>query len=282
MNKEKIFFIHIPKSAGTSLIRIFASNIYFNKFFAVYPTRNTHPKEFLENYPEMLKSISVRRLRRLKIIGGHFNYGVHHHLNATSNYITILRNPVDRVISEYYYMKQKGFYHQSLIFNETLSLKNYLYHQETYYLNNLQTRLISGMPYRKGKEEVDDEMYKAALNNLKKFLAVGITERFVESLALFAINLGWKRIPVNIKKNVNYDKLFIDVDGETLDEIRKREKHDIKLYDEGIRLFENQLKNNEAEVRGLIQKINHMGRDYRFKLKLLNIAARLKKKLDLL
>lgn len=265
-------FIHLPKTAGTTLLNVLSTQVYFNKFKLLQPTKDTHPKEFLDNVEAQLEKV-IQSNDGTEVVGGHFGFAAHPDLSDPSNYFTILRNPVDRVISEYYFMKYKGMYYEKLINEEELDIIRYLNHPETVYLNNLQTRLISGVTYNSG-DLVDEGIYQRALNNLKQFAAVGITEKTDDTLALFYHNLRWRRLPYQLRVNVNDQRPDDIVSNEEIEAIKEREKYDIALYEEALLIFENQLNQCNSVVQGIKGKINDPG-IYRYYLKILNRVNRL-------
>ena len=125
-------------------------------------------------------------------------------------------------------MKDLGFYHQNDIEDKKLEIADYLYHPSTFYLNNLQTRLISGVSFEKG-DEVTEQIIEIGLDNLRKFIVAGVTERFAESLALMKIKLKWNHIPMLVFSNSNeLNKPVVSDDIKR--EIEKREKYDMILY----------------------------------------------------
>lgn len=261
------------------MVKTFENQIYFDRFLRLNPTRDTHPKKFLSGIPELVKEKVIPQMSKLKMIGGHFAFGIHAHVGDAPNYVTVLRNPIERVISEYFYMKQKGFYYQELILKEDLSLANYLNHPETEYLNNLQTRLISGVTYENG-DKVTDEIYEIALKNLREMRTVGISEKFSESLALFAILLKWERIPIHTIANRNDQRPKIDsLDSDTIKQIEQREKYDLALYNEAKKLFSDQLRTNREQIDKLLSKIENPNLFRRGSKQVFYVAHKLKSKL---
>ena len=250
-----IYYIHIPKTAGTSVIRIFEKQIYQSRFKRINPTRDIHPKKFLKDAPNYLKGYSPKESSKIDLIAGHFNHGVHKAISETFSYLTILRNPVERVISEYFYMKQMGFFHQSVIMDESLSLEDYLHHKDTYYLNNLQTRMLSGTSYDMG-DELNESNYKAALKNLQDLNAVGLTERLPETLALFYLKLKWSRVPVikSINKNLSRPDTY-SIQEECIKKIIEREQFDIRLYHEAEKIFQVSLGKYGEKIQELAHRI---------------------------
>ena len=52
-----------------------------------------------------LRELSQRRLQKTRMFKGHMVFGLHEVLPQPATYITVLRDPVDRVISAFYFMR---------------------------------------------------------------------------------------------------------------------------------------------------------------------------------
>jgi len=262
-------FIHIPKTGGTTLVDIMAHQIYFNKFQRLNPTRTTHPKDFLNKVEDLLEDVIVSK-HKIQVVGGHFGYQAHPKLNNPNKYFTILRDPVERVISEYFFMKYKGMYYQDLIESQQLSLKDYVLHPEIFYLNNFQTRLISGEKLQKG-EEVTEDIFQIAVKNLKKFEVFGLTEEMTSTLALFYLTLDWERLPYYIMSNSNDHKPKREsISTEEIKAIEQREKYDLLLYEEARKIFNERISTHEEKITSLKLKITNQKLPYKLYLKVLN------------
>jgi len=261
-------FIHIPKTGGTTIVDTLSRQILFNKYQRLNPTRTTHPKKFLDGVEDLLEKVISED--KTEVVGGHFGFAAHPKLTDPSEYFTVLRDPIERVISEYYFMKYKGMFYQDLIESENLGLEEYIHHPETFYLNNLQTRLISGVGYESG-EEVTRVIYDQALENLRKFKVFGITEDMGSTLALFYMVLEWKRVPYYLKSNVNDQRPKREsISKEETDAIRERDKYDVMLYQEAKSMFDSMVTEKATQIDSIKGRIMKPSTIYKLYLKVLN------------
>jgi hypothetical protein len=174
----------MPKSGGTTLKSIIKAN--------------TKPKWNYDVYYE--KKIREKKLRelskkRVSCIQGHFPFGVHRHFRKSCTYITMLREPIDRLISEYYFIRNSPK-HKQYFKIKKMSLDEYLSLPSN---KNKQTRLISGS----NENQLTRSHLEKAKENIKKHFSVaGITEMFNESLFLMQKEFGWKYTFLK-KTNVN-------------------------------------------------------------------------------
>jgi hypothetical protein len=226
-NEKAIFFLHIPKCAGTTL----TEEIIKKKF---------KPHESIIFYEhgtqvliDLLKGMSQKEQGKIKCIAGHFAFGIHRYYTAgPAAYITLLRDPIERVISHYYYVlrREDHYLHQTAV-GEKLTLKEYMENQLSIELNNGQTRVLAGIGWGAPYGKCPDSMLEQAKANLKNhFAAIGISEQFDEFLQLLNHKLGWV-IPEYKSKNVSENRLKIEnIDKKTLAVIEKYNRLDIELY----------------------------------------------------
>ncbi len=203
-------------------------------------------KNIIESVTELIRMPQNER-DKIDLFSGHMPFGLHKYFNRDCNYITILRNPVDRVISHYYYvLRTPHHYLYDEVTSSGMSLKDYVSSKISTELHNGQVRLLSGVE-EPGKSTpympLPDNALDVALKNLKeKFILAGVMERFDESLLAFAKILGWKKSYYKYYKkfNVSQNKsIKEDVDPETLRIIRKNNEIDIELYNIALRMFED-------------------------------------------
>jgi hypothetical protein len=236
MDREALIFLHIPKTAGTTLNRIIEWQYSPFEIFTMDPYR-------IRATPERLKRFPEGRRRRLRVVRGHMFYGIHECLPQGATYFTMLRDPVARVLSAYYFILRRPLnpFHRK-VKKERLGIEDCLrlFSQR----NNLQCRLIAGV---KDTAIADERLLDKAKENLtKSFSVIGISERFEESLMLMATTFNWE---IPFYKNWKVSKTRPQIGPGTVEMIRDHNRLDVDLYEFGKRLFEESLQKKEAAVR---------------------------------
>jgi hypothetical protein len=249
---KKLIFLHIPKTAGSTLRKIINQQYGVDEILKCYYHKQGVT---LQEAVRDMKALPKEQAAEIKIILGHVGFGLHEHLPWPCAYFTMLRDPVERVISGYYHILRDNT-HKFQAQVQTMSLKEYvssdLLRSEAARINavnamdNAQTRLLSGSVVHaelSGTEvnygECTGEMLDLAIRNLKKdFVAVGISERFDESLMLLKKALAWSSI-YYVKANVGWNRASReDVSKDTLRCIEKYNELDIELYRYARQMFD--------------------------------------------
>ncbi|MBU8590359.1 sulfotransferase family 2 domain-containing protein [Priestia megaterium] len=210
MEEKLIIFIHIPKTGGTTL------NDIFKKLYAENEIYDHIPVEEMSNHFSRLKE---EEKETLKAISGHHFYGIHDLFSKPYTYFTMMRNPIERVISLYYFLKTYPGYYQENMRN--MSFEDYLDWDPQ--AKNGQTQQICGIHSQISLEK--------AKENLKAFEVVGITEMFNESLLLLKNKLGWNDIAYTRKNVTKSRPLLREVPTEIIKKIKKNNQLDIELYE---------------------------------------------------
>ena len=214
--------IHIYKTAGTTfqsiLDKIFKSNeiVYANL-------------EGVEKCEEDLKKNRLANKESIKVIHGHFPFGWHNYFSKQAKYISFLREPINRVVSDYFYNREfsEGHNHS---FASKMTMEEYLNCDQLLDMDNGQTRYIAG-DYSTPFGQCSEEMLSKAKKNIDSmFLFVGLTEKFDESLVFINHYLGWKKIYYT-NKNVTQNKPRPStLTPQQKDIIQLRNKFDVELY----------------------------------------------------
>lgn len=256
--EKSVIFLHIPKAGGTTLNKIIKRQYRPDKIYIVRDSKNSH-KRFQDCIDE-IKVLPLAEREKIKVLRGHMGFGLHDFLPQPSVYLTLLRDPVERVISHYYFvLRTPHHYLHQKVTSEKMSLEDCIYSGISPELDNGQTRLLSStngdvdLPIPFG--HCNEEMLERAKENLRKyFVGVGLVESFDESLLLFKKLLNWNNI-FYTKRNVTQNRPSqSNFSPETLQLIRKHNEFDLELYQYAAGLFQKQIAHQIPSLKEELQK----------------------------
>ncbi len=172
-------------------------------------------------------------------------FGLHKDVPYQASYITILRDPIERVISYYHHVIRNPTHYLYEVVKDKLDLAAFADSQLTAEIDNGQTRLLAGpdfmwtIPYG----ECTQTMLEKAKQNLREnFSVVGIADQFDQTLILLKLKFGWDDL-FYTRANVTEGrpkKKNIPVSAKT---IIKQDNHlDIQLYQYGQELLNEQIR----------------------------------------
>jgi hypothetical protein len=234
-----LIFIHIPKTGGSTLDKVIERQYPQSTIYALNRER---VREAVTHF----KTLPLPEKSHIRCLTGHIPFGLHQYLAQPATYVTMLRQPVDRLISHYYFVKRfPRHYLYQQVTSRNMDLADYISSGISSELNNGQVRLLSGVETVDtvfGHEPVTSEILEIAKNNLRRYFAwVGLCERFDESLLLLSNRLRWKHI-YYARENVTFaHPSKRDIPRQTLQVIEKHNEFDLELYEFATRLFEEQL-----------------------------------------
>lgn len=227
-----LLFMHIPKTAGTSLRKIIEHQV---------PKEKRH---FIYNVKDKFDFINFKNKNNLQFIFGHFNYAdrIDTYLNRDYKFVTFMRDPVEQVISHYYH-----FYNSpdstnpnraNIIKPEHLvSLDKFI---NAPIANNLQIKYISGILNNKLKIYPKKTLELAKYHIDHYFDFIGITEYYDDSIKYLCNRYG---LDSEIKMlNVGERPKAKDISNKLIEKIKKRNQLDIKLYNYVLEKFSKKIK----------------------------------------
>ncbi|MGH1413631.1 MAG: sulfotransferase family 2 domain-containing protein [Pelagimonas sp.] len=167
---QPLCYIHVPKTGGRSVRNVFAGwfgqglvTHYFNDRLA-----KMHPVADMTHSPETPMCVY-----------GHFSrkngLGVEHSFPDITQFLTILRDPVERVVSQYYYQRRPGAVFRDPSRVPDISLREHL--------ATTKSQMLQHFP-----RDVTPQNYRALIEEY--FIDIGFLEDLENSLRRFAKHLG--------------------------------------------------------------------------------------------
>ena len=233
-----MIFLHIPKTAGASLLEALARTEH-----NVVPIYGGKP---VETFDEAAAGIEYHDT----IFFGHVQYGVHERLGVPPIYGTVLRNPVDRVISWYRHQaRETGLrFHDEI--ESGLTLVDMLKTERTRETSNHATHVLSGgaISSAGGRNAVE-----TAKRNLDSFAFVALTESLAKDLPRLSALLGvpWLRV-----SRYNVAPQRTDAWAEDVREIvAEHNQLDLELYEHAKSIAREQ----RADRNSFLSLLRHSG-----------------------
>lgn len=185
-----LYFLHIPKTAGTTFGAILERNIPRREMIDVYPGFGIRPDE--------LADVPAEQLARARCIRGHFDFGAHRVVDRPFRYVTFLRRPDQQVRSRWNHARSTR-YHPLHRFALEQGLAGFALNSP----DNFQLRsLLELEPVNGQHPPLDESHVERALDNLERhFPVVGLADRFDESLVLMQRLIGLESIHY-VRRNV--------------------------------------------------------------------------------
>ena len=242
--QESVIFIHVPKAAGTTVNRLIEREYPLFKIFSVDPVFSNWSRRHLWSLPP-------ERLKRFRIFKGHMPFGLHKILPQPATYFAVFRDPISRVISAFYFMRNYMLHPQYWKFRRlNWQLEDFVRNSPR---DNVQTKMVAGAPY---EGLCTPEIFAQAKHNLRNhFSVVGLSERFEDSLALMKIRYGWKLDSYHSFNITRSRPRKRELPQAILDLIADKNSFDIALYQLASELFQKSVEQNAAAVNTVVQNL---------------------------
>lgn len=228
-----IFFVHIPKTAGTSFRKAAESFLGSQNVLYDYSPSSEETSELVDRWVYKEKDLLgfYRALCKANVsfLSGHVNANKFVYLFSVRQTVTFVRDPVQRLVSEYqHFVRHHGYEGDFPSFYRKPQFAN------------RQSKILQGVP-------------------LEAIGLLGLNEEYEDSLTILnhRYNLNVQSVDMNIgrkDKTTSYE-----LPKEQLNELVALNEQDIRLYRKAVHLF-NQRKalfdDGKGYVHGAVQQMS--------------------------
>ncbi len=269
-NAELVCFVHVPKCGGTSLLRVILRHYGRDRVCLWRPKLG-----FAENL-----GILQDRRPLARALTGHLGFGIDAHVDRPVRYLTMLRHPVDLVVSRYEYRRRRTQRGRDPLQDHArgLTLASFASQIE----DNPMVRFLSGLaleeqlalaPEGKASFETlqrahadasgdwprctEAHLAKARDHLERRFDAFGLSSRFDESLLLLGAAFGWSSLAYT-RENVGVRRA--PPSDEERELLLDRNRLDLALYEEAEKLFDARIARAGARLARRLARFRRWNR----------------------
>jgi len=248
--RPALIFLHIPKCGGNSFLDFLKFNLPAGAAFDV-----NLGLQYARRLRELEGLDEAERLQ-LQFVSGHLPWGVHEWLPQGGEYVTLLRHPVDRIVSHYCFVKENPKHPlYATVTERRLTLVEYATSGLSSELQDGQTRMLCGrasVDSLRGHAGLTRADFESACGNLLgEQMHFGLVELYAESQQLIARQLGWDAPPPPTRRNVTRQRTpLAAVSRREWDTIAAANAFDMELYDVARREFARRAATQGIKVDG--------------------------------
>ncbi|MEO1193675.1 MAG: sulfotransferase family 2 domain-containing protein [Pseudomonadota bacterium] len=219
LDASTIIFNHVPKAGGTSLIYLFHEIFGAERCFR-HAARDHHSGAV----SPPIRKVPRDELNGYRFLAGHFDYGHHALIDRPALYVGVVRDPMDRLLSDYAFNRTQGK-EELRELTSRLSFQEYIESK----LDNPKSRLVTSAQIR---YLTGQARFEAAVPVLEDhFLACCTTDQLDDMQRMLARiyrrpDLPPTRLNITIAMD-EHPEISADLAGE----LERRFADDRRLYD---------------------------------------------------
>ena len=222
---RKILFDHLPKCGGSTI------NAYLEEH---YPKRktfsmdSTHPAESIKRFTDLPE----RTRYGYELVKGHFAHELVDYVHPDCLKATVFREPVDRIISHYFFVRRTPeHYLHSRILETDMSLEEYATSNLSDELRNWYVTHFTGLGIQDAERNPEQSVTRALEVILQQYDIIGFLDDFPAFAETLRTQANLRYAFRNKRVNVTTNRPDIrEISESTIRKIRETNHLDIVLY----------------------------------------------------
>jgi hypothetical protein len=241
---QKVLFDHLPKCGGTTVWKYLTSHYRHRK---IYPITTGDPQYSVEAF-KLLPEVTRHSY---DLVLGHLDNEMVDYVHPDSITLTILRDPVERIISHYYYVRREvNNYLHDIVTRNNMTLEEYVTSGISGELRNWYVSHFLGMPFSEAESRPEWSVAEAYTFVKERYQVIG----FLDDLETAMNNLGSKAGYRNRYENTYLNKASNrpgkdEIEPTVLEAIRQVNYLDVELYGR----LKNDYENGKLDHTGLLE-----------------------------
>jgi hypothetical protein len=240
---DTLLFVHVPKTAGTTLRVVMARQYLGQRVFTI--------GHDIEADRQRLGAMREQEKRRLRAVFGHMAWGWHEQLapDQPYAYITMLREPVERVLSLWAHCQLSEHYLGAAV--KGMNLTNFITSGVTRRADNAMVRQLCGEDQFINQAPYNDMIIPlggvtqahldAAKENIGSCSVVGVAEQFPQFIKTMNRRYAWRVASWRNENVTRWPRLKrANLDRKTLAVVEAATALDRELYEEALRIVGGQ------------------------------------------
>ena len=218
-----LIFVHIPKTAGTTFKSVLFNHFKPEERIVVDSKDWLEPNLYINSREGLPDAKQIKPNNNVKFIMGHFKASRFSNLYPTADLITWVRDPLQRIVSSYYYY----------LFI-TPDSRGVLKKHRKYDIIDIE-KFVSHNANK-------NSMSKQLNISLNKFKFIGIAENFSKELIRYQTIMNSKELALEATKDYNINPIkkstqeVYEVNEDIKELIMRENKKDYELYNECLKI----------------------------------------------
>jgi Galactose-3-O-sulfotransferase len=225
-----VIFLHVGKTAGATMRRALRKEFPSAEVMELRAPTVAPGRLRRDGAIDYFAALSEAERTRPRLIMGHMTFGLHEVVPRPATYVTLLREPLDLIASQFHHAKR----HEGHLLHEEAKgfpdLASYVRSGISLEMDNSQTRAFAGDVSTPFGGCTPTMLGHAKANLERAFAVIGLTERFDESLVLMRRAFDWRKLRyVSVNVDPGRDRRG-SLSMDDLDHIRAQNALDLELY----------------------------------------------------